>query len=382
MDNAEGFIVSDATNRTQTVMNTVNAAYFLQDRCMACGAELESDKKHLHNCAFFCVAACEQENTNITRTVIAYVEFNVLATIRTDMTTSVPCVSIHVISPSQLLSACLSVIDALLLLLATCKPSANTTPDPETRLPCPTMLFRDMLRVDVTCLHSIIAFYIKTAIPEKWVLDKKAAIARVLLAVGEHVLRTCVCKPMIVPFVPVSVDVPDTTRHCVWVPMRQLVQTLQNSKLRVPVECDIYQRATRASSVSLNSDDEKRDFLCFLSRFSVQDRDICHVFVHWTPERVLGGARSDIAKCFNTAALGQSNDKLKNLLYAVRCFFYANQQTYFRDELLIVDTLSLSREHLFEVEMRFLLLLFRKCVSRQPIFFDNNDICDVICLAT
>ena len=141
MDNAEGFIVSDASNRTQAVMNTVNAAYFLQDRCMACGAELEGDKKHSHNCAFFCVAACEQENTNTTRTVIAYVEFNVLATICTDLTTSVPCVSVHVLSPSQLLSACFSVVDALVLLLATCKPSVNTPPDPETSLPCPTMLF-------------------------------------------------------------------------------------------------------------------------------------------------------------------------------------------------------------------------------------------------
>ena len=67
--------------------------------------------------------------------------------------------------------------------------------------------FRDMFRVDVTFLHSIIAFYIKTAIPEEWAVNKKAAIARVLLAVGEHVLRTCVRKPMIVPFVPVSVNI-------------------------------------------------------------------------------------------------------------------------------------------------------------------------------
>jgi len=381
MDEAEDFILTDATNRTQAVMSTVNAAYFLQDRCMACGADLEADKHHTHHCAFFCVAACEQETTNTTRIVIAFVEFNVLATTRTDLTTSVPCVSVHVLSPSQLLSACLSVVDALLLILARCKPSIHVPSHLETLVPCPTMLFRDMLRVDVTCLHSIIAFYVEAAIPKNWAINRKTAIARVLLAVGEYVLRTCVRKPMIVPFVPVSVEAPDITRHCVWVPMRQLIQTLQGSKLRVPAEYINYQYTNRVNAVPLNNDDEKREFLCFLSQFLVQDKDVNHAFQPWTHERVLGSVRGDLQKHFNTASTGQSNDKLKLLLYAVRCFFYANQQTYFRSELLIVDTLCLSCEHFLEVEMRFLLLLFRKCVSRQPILFDVNDICDVICPA-
>ena len=381
MDEAEGFVLCDAANRTQNVMSTVNAAYFLQDRCAACGAELDCEKNHAHSCAFFCIAACEQEHTSAVRMVVVYVEFNIRAALRTEQTASVPCVSLHVLSPSHLLSACLGVVDALALLLETCSPCVGALPTGNVELPCPTMIFRDMLRVDVTCLYSLIAFYIKTAVPREWAADKKAAIARILLAVGEYALRTCVRKPMIVPFVPASAEAPDTRRHCVWVPMRQMVETLQGSKLRVPPACDIYERSIATMSVPLHVHDEKRDFLCFLSGFGVEDKALRDVFCHWTSDRVLGSASTDLQRFLHARTHGQGNTKLEALLYAVRCFFYENQQTYFREELVIPNVLCLSRDHFLEVEMRFLLLLFRKCVSRQTIYFDTNDICDVICLA-
>jgi len=232
IDEAEGFVANDDNNRSSNVLTLVNAAYFLHDQCSVCGAELDSGKK-THTCAFFCVAACQLEQSGVIKTAVAYVEFNLLASARDCPSSSIPCVSVHVLSPSRVVLACFTVIDALQIFLRTAlgvgiEASLQSAAAP---VPFPTFLRRGMLRVDVTCLHAVVAFYMKFAVPGGMAARKRAAMHRVLLAIGEHCLRTSVPKQMIVPFVPNSDEIMDTTRHCVWVPMREIVQKLQKSRI-------------------------------------------------------------------------------------------------------------------------------------------------------
>jgi len=381
MDEAEGFVANDHNNRSLSIQTSVNAAFFLNDRCSVCAGELDTGKK-AHTCSFFCIAACQLENSMATKTAVAYVEFNLLASTRECPSSSVPCVSVHVLSPSRLVSACFTVIDALQILLCIAL-GAGTIAAVEsaaTPVPCPTFLLRGMLRVDVTCLHAVVDFYMKCAVPGCVPMRKRAAMQRVLLAVGEYVLRTSVSKPMIVPFVPNSDDMMDTTRHCVWVPMRGIVQTLQKSRIRVPALCEVAVANVQSSAAS--KEQGRRDFLQFMSAFSADGDEMRGALCEWTVAHkvaLLGrGMQQYSAKA--VTASGAHNDKLDAFLYAVRCFFHANQQTYFRDELQVDDPQSLRQCQRMELELRFVYLLFNKGVSRTRVFFDPKDVCDVICL--
>ena len=380
VDDYEGFVAQEETTRSHNITSSVNAAYFLHDRCAVCGAEVDHDKKQ-HKCDFFCVAACVQEKTNATKMVLAYVEFNLLAAARPSTEKCVPCVSIHVFSPSQVVAACLSVVDALDLLMRSCLESTgNNSWSCETAVPCPAMLFQDMRSIDVSSLYTIVSFYIKNVVPTAFGIRVKAAMWRVLLEVGEYVLRTSVPKPMMVPFVPVAERdySTSTSRHCVHVPMRQILQSLQMSKLKLPHTAAMFQSVLQPEVAV-----EKRQFLQFLSLFSVCEDDLIDVFGNWTHERFAPAKCSQIQRSFAARSRAQGNDnrKLKEFLFAVRCFFHANQQSYFREDLQIMDFGSLGQEEQENLELRFLLLLFRKGVSRRLVHFDNNDVCDVICLS-
>ena len=381
MDEAEGFVAIDDSNRSLNVLTSVNAAYFLQDRCSVCGAELDSGKK-THTCAFFCTAACQLEKSGVIKTALAYVEFNLLASARDCPSTSIPCVSVHVLSPCRVVSACFTVIDALQIFLRTAlgvgtDAALQSVAAP---VPFPTFLRRGMLRVDVTCLYAVVAFYMKFAVPVCMAARKRAAMHRVLLAVGEHCLRTSVTKPMIVPFVPNSDESMDTTRHCVWVPMREIVQKLQKSRIRPLPLCEV--NVTVVYSPAALQHKGCRDFLRFMSVFSSHGDEMKSALCEWTAahkETFLGrGMQKYTSKA--VAASGVQSEKLDALLYAVRCFFHANQQTYFRDELQVDDPQSLQRLQRMELELRFVHLLFSQGVSRTHLSFDRKDVCDVISL--
>jgi len=45
VDDCEGFVAQEDTTRSHNVTSSVNAAYFLHDRCSVCGAEVDHDKK-------------------------------------------------------------------------------------------------------------------------------------------------------------------------------------------------------------------------------------------------------------------------------------------------------------------------------------------------
>ena len=382
LDEAEGFIAIDDNNRSHNVISSVNAAYFLQDRCSACGCELDSDKKVGHSCAFFCIAACQLEPSNLTKTVVAFVEFNLIATARECPTRNVPCVSVHVLSPSRMVAACYSVIDALQILLraAVVGGGDGVVHNRETTipLPCPTFLRKNMLQVDVTCLHTVISFYMKTAVPVGLGARKRAAICSILLAVGEYVLRSSVPKPMIVPFVPTSAEtVVDTSKHCVWHPMRQIVQTLQASRIKSPPGCDVSHTAVQVAPLTKSG--EKQEFLLFMSPFSTHGVEFASTFREWTAAHAQSLMGNELQKY---ATQGEpprpGNVPLNELLYAVRCFFYTNQQNFYREDLQIADPLALVTNKQMEIELRFILLLFRKGLSRRHIEFDRKDICNVI----
>ena len=185
MDEAEGFVAIDDSNRSLNVLTSVNAAYFLQDRCSVCGAELDSGKQ-THTCAFFCVAACQLEQSGVIKTAVAYVEFNLLASARDCPSSSIPCVSVHVLSPSRVVLACFTVIDALQIFLRTAlgvgiEASLQSAAAP---VPFPTFLRRGMLRVYVTCLHAVVALV--------WLLEKERPCTECCLPSGSIVCaRVC-----------------------------------------------------------------------------------------------------------------------------------------------------------------------------------------------
>lgn len=382
MDEGEGFVANDQNNRSRSLLTSVNAAFFLLDRCSVCAGEVDGEKK-AHTCAFFCIAACQLENSEVIKSTVAYVEFNLLASTRECPASSVPCVSVHVLSPSRLVSACFTVIDALQILVCTALGVGTSAAlaSAATPVPCPTFLMKGMLRVDVTCLHAVIDFYMKSALLGSIPMRKRAAMHRVLLAVGEYVLRTSVAKPMVVPFVPNSSDIMDTTRHCVWVPMRGIVQCLQKSRIRPPALCEAGIAIAHSSAASTAL--ARRDFLRFMSAFAPDGGEMRSVLCEWTvahKEALLGHGMQKYSGKAVSAASGVRNEKLDAFLYAIRCFFHANQQTYFRDELQMDDPQSLRHLQRSELELRFVQLLFNKGVSQTHVLFDQKDVCDVICL--
>ena len=368
LDDAESFDICDDQNRSQAVINTVNAAYFLQQRCSACGAEVESDKKS-HVCAFVCIAACQMAESKEMKQVIAFVEYNLLATSRECATKIMPCISVHVITPSRLLSACYSIIDAFAVLVGYARGGLDGIVSD-----CPALLRR--LPVDMMSLSTVVDFYMKTDLTAGLGDRQKTAMARILFVVGEHVLRTSVQKPMIVPFVSPSIETPDFDRYYVPTPMRQIVQVLQKTRIRWSTPGGQINSHTLPAPVS--RDEEMQQFALFLSPFGVSRNDLDRVFRDWTRARALSLAGKVIQKKMLPLTLETSNATLAEFRYGVRCFFYVLQQLFFQEELEIADPMSLCSQEYAELELRFLLVLFRKGVSRKRIYFDANDVCDII----
>jgi len=98
----------------------------------------------------------------------------------------------------------------------------------------------------------------------------------------------------------------------------------------------------------------------------------------WTTAHAQTVAGKTIQKKILHATLGPVHVTLDEFRYAVRCFFYMYQQLLFREEPQIADPTTLGRKDHAELELRFLLLLFRKGVSRHHILFDRNDVCNII----
>jgi len=374
LDDAESFDICDDQNRSQAVINTVNAAYFLQQRCSACGAEIESDKK-THLCAFFCIAACQMAESKEIKQVVAFVEYNLLATRRECATKNMPCVSVRVITPLGLLSACYTIIDAFAVLVGYARGGVK-------HMVSERPAFLQRLPVDMMSLSTVIDFYMKTALTAGLGDRKKTAIARILLMVGEHVLRSSVSKPMIVPFVLPSIEDTDFDRYYVPTPMRQIVQVLQKTRIRWSWSSGICDTGGQMNSYTLSApvsrEREMEQFTLFLAPFEVSRNDLDRVFRDWTRGRSLLLSGKVIRKKMLPVTLEPSNETLAEFRYSVRCFFYVLQQLFFQEELEIADPMSLCNQEYAELELRFLLMLFRKGVSRKRIYFDSNDVCDII----
>ena len=370
MDVKETFEINDRQSRSQMVLSTVNTAYFLLQRCGACGGQLEHNKK-THSCSFFCVAACQMASTHELKNVVAYVEYNILASaVGKHETKNTPCVSVHVITPSRLLSACYGVIDTLQLLLR-CTLGVHYNALQEVPFP----RFLSSLSVDVMCVSNVIAFYMQHAVPLNLGERKRAAIAKILLATAEYMLRTSVLKPMIVPFVMARIENPDTDQYYVQTPMRCVVQIMQKSRIKWPLFSDTIQYP----SAAIKKEVEIAQLLSFLAPFQVCRADLAPVFREWTSTHAETFVGHNIQKQLQNASLGVPNTKLNELLYAVRCFFDTNQQIFYREELHIMDFTGQSTMDIRELELRFLLMLFRGGLSRNPIQFEPKDVCDVIC---
>jgi len=153
-DDEEFFTCDDKRIDREVVASQCHTAYFLQKRCTACGAITEGEKQ-AHSCIFFSVVACEMHTQNLqpdkARMVLAYVDFKLIAQ-KKDSQSNLPCVCIHLISPTRILSACYSVIDALWCILSIV--NANSL---HQAMPCPT--FMKSIAVDIMSLPLIVHFY-------------------------------------------------------------------------------------------------------------------------------------------------------------------------------------------------------------------------------
>ena len=369
MDTRESFNVSDKYIRSQTVMNTVNAAYFMQERCGTCGGQLEHTKKK-HVCPFFCIATCQMADSSHLKNVMAFIDYNILATTTDkDSPKNTPCISVHVITPSHLLSVCFSIIDTLNLLLCL---GIGVQFDPERALPCPDFLSE--MPVDIMSLSTVIAFYMQYVVPSNLGERKRTAVCKILIGVGEHILRTSVLKPMIIPFVMTYIETPDMDQYYMQTPMRYVVQILQKNKINWPVVSDMVTHVP-----VIQKEVELQQFLSFLAPFSVCRVDLVNVFREWSPGHAKMLLGPNIQKKLQSASLNVPNEDLGNLLYGVRCFFHVNQQTFYREELQIVDPTAMSTVDISELELRFLLILFRGGLSRKSIHYERKDICSVVC---
>ena len=86
--------------------------------------------------------------------VVAFVEYNLLATtLCASASENSPCVSLHVITPSQLLLACFSVIDTLGVVL---RLAMGVQYDAEPVIPCPDFL--NVARLDIMSLLTVVEF--------------------------------------------------------------------------------------------------------------------------------------------------------------------------------------------------------------------------------
>ena len=367
MDVCESFDVCASTSRSRLVHNTVNAAYFLHARCGACGAPLENTRKP-HSCSFFCIAACQVAGKCVLENVVAFVEYNLLAAALCEHgSENTPCVSVHVITPSRLLSVCFGVVD---MLAAVLRFALGTQYDAERAIPCP-----DFLRVahmDVMSLSTVVEFYVQHAVPASLGERKRMAVGRILLAAGEYFLRTSVCKPMIVPFVSADIAHVDFNKYYMQTPMRRIVQTLQKSSILWSMGSD----RGPYGPPGVHKDAEKDLFVAFLSPFSVCATDVAEACREWPGVDTKNAGKNTIDQYLSKHS---ANRDLDRLLFCVRCFFHANQQMFYREELLVDDPQALKRYQIRQVELLFLLMLFRHGLSHRSVEFERNDVCAVIC---
>jgi len=395
MDAAESFVVCDEATRADVKTKTTNDAYFLNERCNVCGCELDDGKTTQHSCSFFCVAACQVES-GATKNIVTYIEHNVLARVRGQnanaSTTSAPCMSMHVVSPVRMLSACYSVIDALEIMLRHAA-GLQLPPGPaQLAMPCP--FFLQTMPVDVMCLSRMIEFYVECLASMGFSGKKRAAVAGILVAVGGYVLRNSVAKPIIVPFVSLTMQSGLQSwdiRHYIKTPMPLFVSVLHKSRLRLHGPGGglraLYRQQAAAAGVP--KEVATRDFLCFLSDTGTTQAEIENALLEWTAERALSmGAKSGkshgiqytIGAGFKPVPPGpvNPNPKLTALLYAVRCFFYKNQQMFYREVLQIPDPSKLTRPEMVEIELRFLHLLCCLDTARNRVEYDPKDVCNIV----
>jgi len=98
-----------------------------------------------------------------------------------------------------------------------------------------------------------------------------------------------------------------------------------------------------------------------------------------TPSKTPSSATQiSIEKSLKHVSQGPVNPKLTALLYAVRCFFYKNQQMYYREVLQITDPSTLGKTEMLEIELRFLHLLCCLDTARNRVEYDPKDVCNIV----
>ena len=365
MDEEEFFTCNDKRIEREVVASRCHTAYFLQKRCTACGAITEGEKK-AHSCNFFSVVACEMHTKNLqpekARMALAYVEFKLNAQKRDTLGNS-PCVCVHLITPTRILSACYSVIDALWCIL-----SIVSSDSLREDMPFPT--FMRSIAVDIMSLPLIVQFYRDHVLVHHFNFKQIAAIVDILFMVGEYVLKTAVASLMIVPFIPENIQNPDVKFFFVKSPMREIVSAMQVTQLTWHVY------ASPAGKIHAELVDS---FFNFVSQISTVSAGVKVPLEPWTLKYALAfSEKNDKQKLLTPKSKPLVEGGLARLLDAVRCFSYAQQLIFYTETLHITDVTQYSSACIQELELRFLLLFFSKGLSQKKITFTGGDVCDIL----
>jgi len=365
MDEEEIFICKDKRIERDVVASQCNTAYFLQKRCTACGAITEGENQ-AHSCNFFSVVACEMHPKNLqpekARVGLAYVEFK-LNSQKKDSESNSPCVCIHLISPTRILSACYSVIDALWCILSIVK-SNSLHQD----MPCPT--FMKSIAVDIMSLSLMVQFYRDHVLVHHFNFKQIAVIVDIMFMVGEYVLKTAVLSPMIIPFIPENIQNPNVKFFFVKSPMREIVSAMQVTQLNWHVY---------ASPPEKNHAELVDNLFNFVSHISNVSSGVNVSLEPWTLKYALAFAeKNEKQKLITPKSTPLVEGGLARLLDAVRCFSYAQQLIFYTETLHITDVTQYSSACIQELELRFLLVFFSKGLSQQKITFAAGDVCDIL----
>jgi len=378
LDEQEYFTVSDQEIRSKVMQSECNGAYFLPKRCEACGGGIELEQEG-HNCDFFCVAACELHDQHPTkektRMMLVYVEYKIAA-VRLECQSSVPCVRLHVLSPTRLFSACYAGINTLECILSVtnkvgcqCGGQGGVLCPVHVVVPCP--MFLKTMPVNVLSLRILIHFY-KENVLSTWYNEKKTdAVVEILFLVGEYVLKTAVLKPMIIPFVSEDIKNPNVNFFFVKTPMRDITTAMQQTRLFL---------RSISPPVTQTYEQLVASFCEFMSHTGASHKHLEGMLKRWTPEYAVAFATKNDAQrlMMKSTAPKDAHTGLEGLLDALRCFFYTQQAGFYTDTLHIEDVTVFSRLCKEELELRFLFLLFQKGLSRPKITFARGDVCNIL----
>jgi len=388
---SEGFVISDQDTTNRFLRNEIKNGHCLKEqrRCKTCGGETggalsvagsrsveneQSRKKQgaeKHSCAFFSVGmGVVAKNAFPPKMIIVFVEYSLVSTIvePPHAARNSPCVVVRVITPRVMIAACCTIIGLVQVLVNTAEfenaKNGARLASPKIVWHAPEFLL-DSTCIDVDSIALTIDFYCKHALSPYFEERQMYRIETMLHRVGEYILKTVGAKPVIKPFVSEMVTNLDLKSYYVKNPMNKILESLHKYRILVKMHGTV-PVATQVQSGVLVALSPLEQFHTFISRYADMPLDnLRRMLTEWTHDYKLrfhkNRMNTVMAKLLRTDV--RQEKSLLQLLYAVRCFFHAQQQTFYTRDLKLVHLDTLDDTQLFEIQIRFLFILFQDAIG-------------------